>query len=129
MMSQVTNSSSIFFYKIRNNISFSCLHQGTWVKPDFGSTESNRNSNNVPRPQKRSDTRDKLNICVYGKEDLLLHSCQPKSVADLVVQKKKIDEVRHWLSEAYSASRTGVSMKTYTSSIHILKLYFTTQIQ
>ena len=79
------------------------MHQGQkrWVKPDFNSAESlNPLSYNKINKRVQLNT-PKLSVVTgsnSSEDSLLINKCIPQSSSELVVQKKKIVEVKEWLT-------------------------------
>jgi hypothetical protein len=75
--------------------------QKRWVVPDFNSIESSHPSSNNKqnkRVQFCSSKQSGVTTGLINSEDsLLINKCKPQSSSELVVQKKKISEVKEWL--------------------------------
>ena len=93
---------------------FSNLIKNGWVKPDFAKG-SQGNTFSIKKQSKMY-----LNDCARMKQSTETIECTstPANSSELVVQKKKVTEVKHWLEQAFS---NGNQVKQFS---HILCIYF-----
>ena len=94
-MSQVTkncNFFSIYVFIFVNT-------QGGWVKPDFNQVSQPSSSKTQKRATSFPKTKAKVKVDVIK---LWVNKHKAESIEELVVQKKKIADVKQWLQQAFT---------------------------